>query len=99
MSNWFDGVVSIGCLHHTGDIQGGLDEIHRVLKPNGRALIMLYNEEAERLPVDRNSKGERAPHIEYTSVRDLPELFWQFQHWRYDLQNGNNRDIYIEAVK
>jgi len=39
----FDGVVTIGCLHHTGDIQKGVDEMFRVLKPGGRALVMLYN--------------------------------------------------------
>ncbi len=39
-----DYVVSIGCLHHTGDIQQGIAEIHRVLKPGGRALLMVYNQ-------------------------------------------------------
>lgn len=41
--NTFDMVVSIGCLHHTGDIQKSIDEVHRVLKKNGKAVIMLYN--------------------------------------------------------
>ncbi|MCK4624095.1 MAG: class I SAM-dependent methyltransferase [Phycisphaerae bacterium] len=39
----FDAVVTIGCLHHTGSIQKGVDEIYRVLKPRGQALVMLYN--------------------------------------------------------
>jgi ubiquinone/menaquinone biosynthesis C-methylase UbiE len=39
----FDFVVSIGCLHHTGDMQKGIAEIHRVLKPGGRAVLMVYN--------------------------------------------------------
>jgi ubiquinone/menaquinone biosynthesis C-methylase UbiE len=39
----FDQLVTIGCLHHTGDIPGGVAEIHRVLRPSGRALVMLYN--------------------------------------------------------
>ncbi len=38
-----DGVVSIGCFHHTGDLQRCLDETWRVLKPGGRAFIMVYN--------------------------------------------------------
>ncbi len=41
--NFFDVVVSIGCLHHTGNIQKAIDEIYRVLRPNGRAIIMVYN--------------------------------------------------------
>ncbi|HEX2544598.1 MAG TPA: class I SAM-dependent methyltransferase [Ramlibacter sp.] len=39
----FDVVVSIGCFHHTGDTQRCLDETFRVLRPGGRAFIMLYN--------------------------------------------------------
>lgn len=39
----FDVVVSIGCFHHTGDVQRCVDEVHRLLKPGGRAVIMLYN--------------------------------------------------------
>lgn len=39
----FDHVVSIGCLHHTGDLTRAIDEVHRVLKPGGSATIMVYN--------------------------------------------------------
>ena len=39
----FDTVVTIGCLHHTGNLQRALDEVHRVLRPGGRALVMVYN--------------------------------------------------------
>ncbi|MFN2579052.1 MAG: class I SAM-dependent methyltransferase [Pyrinomonadaceae bacterium] len=39
----FDLVYSHGVLHHTPDIQAAVREIHRVLKPGGRAVIMLYH--------------------------------------------------------
>ncbi|MGI9492392.1 MAG: class I SAM-dependent methyltransferase [Geminicoccaceae bacterium] len=39
----FDYVVSIGCLHHTGDLARAIDEVHRVLKPGGGATIMVYH--------------------------------------------------------
>lgn len=39
----FDVVVSIGCLHHTGDLPRAVREVHRVLSPGGTALVMLYN--------------------------------------------------------
>jgi len=39
----FDHVVSIGCFHHTGNIQKCFDETYRILKPGGRAMIMVYN--------------------------------------------------------
>lgn len=39
----FDVVYSHGVLHHTPDIEGAIREIHRVLKPGGRAIVMLYH--------------------------------------------------------
>jgi SAM-dependent methyltransferase len=39
----FDFVVSIGCLHHTGDLALGLREVHRVLRAGKSAVIMVYN--------------------------------------------------------
>ena len=39
----FDYVYSIGCLHHTGDLEGSVAEVHRVLRPGGTAVLMIYN--------------------------------------------------------
>ncbi len=39
----FDVVYSHGVLHHTPDIQAAVKEIHRVLKPGGRVIVMLYH--------------------------------------------------------
>src|SRR5262245_57560621 len=39
----FDWVYSHGVLHHTPNPQRAIDEVWRVLKPNGRAIIMLYH--------------------------------------------------------
>jgi SAM-dependent methyltransferase len=38
----FERVISIGVLHHTPDTQAGIDEVCRVLRPGGTALVMLY---------------------------------------------------------
>jgi SAM-dependent methyltransferase len=42
-SDSFDFVFSIGCLHHAGDLARAVGEVHRVLKPAGTAVVMLYN--------------------------------------------------------
>jgi ubiquinone/menaquinone biosynthesis C-methylase UbiE len=39
----FDLVYSHGVLHHTPDIEAAIGQIYRVLKPGGRAVIMLYH--------------------------------------------------------
>ena len=47
----FEYVYSIGCLHHTGDIERSVSEVYRVLKDGGQAVIMLYNKHSFRLLV------------------------------------------------
>ena len=39
----FDVVYSHGVLHHTPDTEAAVRSIHRVLKPSGRAMVMLYH--------------------------------------------------------
>jgi len=44
--NSFDLVYSHGVLHHTPDTARAVQEIHRVLKPEGRAIVMLYHRDS-----------------------------------------------------
>ena len=39
----FDVVYSFGVLHHTPDTQRAIREVHRVLRPGGKAIVMLYH--------------------------------------------------------
>jgi len=44
-NNFFDLVYSMGVLHHTNDTQKGVNEVYRVLKPGGKAIIWLYGKD------------------------------------------------------
>src|SRR6185369_3888469 len=44
--NSFDVVYSHGVLHHTPDTAAAVREIHRVLRPDGRAIVMLYHRDS-----------------------------------------------------
>ena len=39
----FDRIVTIGCLHHTGDLARSIDECWRILRPGGQLVFMVYN--------------------------------------------------------
>jgi SAM-dependent methyltransferase len=102
----FDHVYSIGCLHHTGDVPRAVDEVHRVLRPGGRAVVMLYNRrslrylvrsalrrrsaEALRADYDANAAGEAAPHTDYLTRREVRALFGRFAKVRVDIRNFDN---------
>jgi ubiquinone/menaquinone biosynthesis C-methylase UbiE len=58
----FDHLVTIGCLHHTGDLPRAVAEVERVLRPGGRALVMLYNRRSfrrMRMAAGRWIRGQR----------------------------------------
>jgi SAM-dependent methyltransferase len=45
-SGTFDCVCSMGVLHHTPDTDRAVAEIHRVLRPGGRLVLMLYHRDS-----------------------------------------------------
>ena len=63
----FDYVYSIGCLHHTGDLERSVHEVHRVLVPGGRAVVMLYNRHSlrrARFAAVRTLRGRRGASLD-----------------------------------
>jgi len=42
----FDCVTSMGVLHHTPDTARAVAEVHRVLKPGGRLIVMFYHRDS-----------------------------------------------------
>lgn len=50
----FDLVYAHGVLHHTPDTRQAVREVHRVLRPGGRALVMLYHRDSYNYRVNIN---------------------------------------------
>ncbi|HHB83377.1 MAG TPA: class I SAM-dependent methyltransferase, partial [Devosia sp.] len=62
----FDWVIAIGCLHHTGDLARAIDEVHRVLKKSGQAMIMVYSATSYR-------QFQRAPIATFSRLMSKPK--------------------------
>jgi ubiquinone/menaquinone biosynthesis C-methylase UbiE len=89
----FDAVYSHGVLHHTVHPQSAIDELLRVLKPFGEAIVMLYNRWSwfnlvailSRTKIEH--KDEDAPIIRRYSVRQCRRMFHHF---------GGQVEIYVD---
>ena len=83
--NTFDIVYSFGVLHHTPDTQKSIDEVQRVLKPGGLAIIMLYNRWSYNYlihrildaPFDGNRK-DRCPIERAYSKKEIVKMFEKY---------------------
>lgn len=83
----FDIVYSFGVLHHTVDTQQAINEVHRVLKPGGKAAIMLYHSRSLNqvahlltgLPADGN-REDPVPIARTYSRSSARQLFSRFSH-------------------
>lgn len=59
----FDLVYSHGVLHHTPDTEGAVREIYRVLRPEGRAVVMLYHRDSYNFKVNISLLRRAGAHL------------------------------------
>ena len=84
--NTFDVVYAHGVLQYTPNTGQMIAEIHRVLKPGGKAILMVYNKyswlnlirKMTRVPLEH----EDAPVWKKFSIRELKQLLHPFQDYR-----------------
>jgi len=82
--NAFDLVYSHGVLHHTPNTRAAIDEAYRVLKPGGRAIIMLYH---------RHSFNYYARIMTAMRLRVLLAILRRAGHWRADREQIRARPL------
>jgi ubiquinone/menaquinone biosynthesis C-methylase UbiE len=84
--NTFDVVYAHGVLQYTADTEKMMAEIHRVLKPGGQAIMMVYNRiswlnlmrQVTKVPLEH----EDAPVLKKFSIGELKQLLKPFQSYR-----------------
>ena len=90
----FDVVYSFGVLHHTPDTQKSIDEVHRVLKPDGLAVIMLYHKQSYNYlihklldaPFDGNKK-DRCPIERAYSKAEIAKMFENYSSAKIEIED------------
>ena len=98
-TNSVDVVFSSGVLHHSKDIKKSISEIYRVLKPNGKAYIMLYAKWSLMFLQEkffRNSgekdwetKNRKNPLTNTFSKNDIKNMFSKFSDLYVSKDNGS----------
>ena len=84
----FDIVYSHGVLHHTPNTQRAIDEVYRVLKPGGQAIVMLYH---------KHSFNYYVRIMTYMRLRALLTILLRWPHWEKD--RDQLRSEGIEGVR
>ena len=84
--NTFDVVYAHGVLQYTADAAGMIREIHRVLKPGGQAILMVYNKYSWLNALSKLMKvdleHEDAPALRKYSIREFRRLLQPFRQVR-----------------
>jgi ubiquinone/menaquinone biosynthesis C-methylase UbiE len=82
----FDVVYAHGVLQYTADPKKMIAEIHRVLKPGGEAIMMVYNKHSWLNLMSKVTKvpleHEDAPVLKKFSASEFKHLLRPFQHFR-----------------
>jgi SAM-dependent methyltransferase len=82
----FDMVYSLGVLHHTPNPDRAFREVHRVLKPGGRAVIMLYH---------RNSFNYHVRILGMMRAKLLWRILSRVGRWKADRERFANEALPI----
>ncbi len=81
----FDWVFSHGVLHHTPHTQVAINEVYRVLNPEGRAIVMLYH---------KHSFNYFVRIMAYMRLRVLLKILSRVGRWKSDRQRALNGSLH-----
>jgi ubiquinone/menaquinone biosynthesis C-methylase UbiE len=101
----FDIVYSHGVLHHTVNTEGAIAEVRRVLKPGGRAIIMLYHSRSwfwwlskwTRTPVEHADAD--APIVRAYTIPEIEKMFAAFRTVRVTTERFPVKTLKFKGLK
>jgi ubiquinone/menaquinone biosynthesis C-methylase UbiE len=102
----FDAVYSIGVLHATGDLQRAVDEVYRVLKPGGRAIVShIYRKGSffrflGRLGRENLEFKDRDPPVnDFFNDREVRHIFRRFRNVELQIDHFRALPVARHGVK
>jgi SAM-dependent methyltransferase len=103
----FDWVVSLGCVHHTGDVQQALNEICRITKPGGGGSFMVYHKDSgkpEKAELWDPSPNGGPPFTEWFTVPEFEQMLNDagYAHVNAGVENmraPNGINVYARAFR
>jgi 2-polyprenyl-3-methyl-5-hydroxy-6-metoxy-1,4-benzoquinol methylase len=94
----FDAVISIGCLHHIGDMKRGIDECWRLLRPGGTLVVMVYYAYSYRRWMQARRQTLYYLSREVAGYRGVVTPSRGEEKWDYDHDNAGRTAPHIDFI-
>ena len=93
--NYFDKLIVLDCLNHTADCNKSVQEINRVLKPNGEVIVEDLNLKDIKVKLKYFKHRICGEHIHYNYPSEIRDIFKEFKFEGKLKEIENKRYIYI----
>jgi len=94
----FDFIVTIGCLHHTGNMARALSECRRMLRPGGKLIAMVYYAYSYRRWMQARNETLRYWLRERVGYRGVVRSLRESEKWDYDHNSAGNAAPHTDFV-
>jgi SAM-dependent methyltransferase len=94
----FDHVITIGCLHHTGEMQKAINECWRLLRVGGSLTLMVYYAYSYRRWVQARPQTLRYLRSEIFGYRGVVTPLSAAETWSYDHNNEGEVAPYTDFI-
>lgn len=94
----FDFIVTIGCLHHTGNMARAIAECRRMLRPGGKLIAMVYYAYSYRRWVQARNETLQYWLRERVGYRGVVRPLRESEKWDYDHNSAGNAAPHTDFI-